>query len=135
MPAPKDKYKFALWLYPETLDKVKELYKRDGCRTKSQFIEKAIRYYVGHLTADDEVSYLPNALLSNLKSIVLESDNRQNRMLFKLAVEIAMMQNIVASMQEIDPISLDRLRGECVKEVKRLNGAFSYEDAVEWQRA
>lgn len=135
MPAPKDKYKFALWLYPETLDKVKDLYKRDGCRTKAQFIEKAIRYYVGHLTADDEVSYLPNALLSNLKSIVAESDNRQNKMLFKLAVEMAMMQNIVASMQEIDLISLARLRGECVKEVKRLNGAFSYEDAVEWQRA
>lgn len=134
MAAPKDKYKFALWLYPETLSRVKELYKQDGCRSRSEFIEKAIRFYIGHLTAEDDTSYLPNALLSNMKSIVAESDNRQNRMMFKLAVEMAMMMNLMAAEQEIDRISLERLRGECVKEVKRLNGSFSFEDAYEWQK-
>lgn len=55
-------------------------------------------------------------------------------MLFKLAVEIAIMQNLIAATQDIDPVSLERLRGECVKEVKRLNGNFSFEDAVYWQK-
>lgn len=134
MPIPKDKYKFALWLYPETLEKVRELYRRDDCRSKSEFIEKAIRFYIGHLTASDGSSYLPNMFLSNMKSIVAESDNRQNRMLFKLAVEIAILQNLVAADMEVDPVSLERLRGECVKEVKRLNGTFSFEDAYAWQK-
>lgn len=134
MAAPKDKYKFALWLYPETLARVKELYKQDGCRSKSEFIEKAVRFYIGHLTAEDDTSYLPNALLSNMKNIVAESDNRQNRMLFKLAVEMAMMMNLMAAEQDIDKVSLERLRGECVKEVKRLNGSFSFEDAYDWQK-
>ena len=44
-----------------------------------------------------------------------------------------MLMNIVAATQEIDKLTLERLRGECVKEVKRLNGAFSMEDAVNWQ--
>ena len=74
-----------------------------------------------------------NALLSNVKSIVAESDNRHNKMLFKLAVEMAVMMNVVAASNEIDEISLARLRGECIQEVKRLNGNFSFEDAVEWQ--
>ena len=130
---PKDKYKFALWLYPDTLEKVKELYKQDDCRSKSEFIEKAIRFYIGCLTAEDGASYLPNAFLSNMKSIVAESDTRQSKMLFKLAVELAMMMNVVAASNEIDEISLARLRGECVQEVKRLNGNFRFEDAVEWQ--
>ena len=134
MSIPKDKYKFALWLYPETLDKVKELYRQDDCKSKSEFIEKAIRFYIGHLTADDDTSYLPNALISNLKSIVAESDNRQNRMIFKLSVEMAMMMNVLAANSEIDEESLIRLRGECVKEVKRLNGSFSFDDAVDWQK-
>ena len=134
MAAPKDKYKFALWLYPDTLDRVKELYKQDGCKSKSEFIEKAIRFYIGHLTAEDDTSYLPNALLSNMKNIVAESDNRQNRMMFKLAVEMAMMMNLMAAEQDIDRVSLERLRGECVKEVKRLNGSFSFEDAYDWQK-
>ena len=42
MPIPKDKKKFALWLYPETLEKVTEIYTLDNCRSKSEFIEKEI---------------------------------------------------------------------------------------------
>lgn len=63
-----------------------------------------------------------------------ESVNGQDRMLFKLAVEIAILQNLIASAQDIDPLSLERLRGECVKEVKRFNGGFTFEDALAWQK-
>lgn len=129
-----NKKKFPLWIYPETLESVENLYREDDCRSKSEFIEKAVQFYCGYLTSEDKNGYLPSVVTSTLKSIVAESDNRQNRMLFKLAVEIAMMQNILASSQEIEPMSLERLRGECVKEVKRLNGSFSFEDAVDWQK-
>ncbi len=129
-----NKKKFPLWIQPETLDKVDSIYKDDNCRSKSEFIEKAIEFYCGYLTSENKNSYLPSVVTSTLKSIVAESDNKQNRMLFKLAVEIAIMQNLVASSQEIDPVSLDRLRGECVKEVKRLNGSFSFENALDWQK-
>lgn len=132
--APKGKKKFLLWAYPSTLELVKNNYRKDKCKSQSEFIDRAILYYVGHLTADDDTSYLPNALISNLKSIVAESDNRQNRMLFKLSVEMAMMMNVLAANSEIDEESLIRLRGECVKEVKRLNGSFSFDDAVDWQK-
>lgn len=129
-----NKKKFALWVYPETLETVSELYRGDNCESKSEFIEKAIRFYAGYLTAEDKSAFLPTVVTSTLKSIVAESDNRQSRLLFKLAVELAMLQNVVAASQEIDPESLERLRGECVREVKRLNGGFSLNDAVTWQR-
>ena len=133
MAAPKDKKKFLLWAHPETLDAVKYYYRRSHCKSQSEFIEKAIQFYLGHLTADDDNSYLPSAFLSNMKSIVYESDNRMSRLLFKVAVELAMMMNIVASMREIDKTDLARLRKSCVDEVKRTNGGFSFEDAVKWQ--
>ena len=134
MSAPKGKNKFLLWAFPDSLELVRNTYKKANCRTQSEFIEKAIQYYAGHINAEDDVSYLPNAFLSNMKGIVAENTTRQNRLLFKLSVEMAMMMNILASMQDIDPITLQRLRGECVREVKRLNGSFSFEDAVEWQK-
>ena len=111
----KDKKKFPLWVYPETLDKVGRIYREDNCRSKSEFIEKAIEFYYGYLTSQDKRDYLPSVVTSTLKSIVAESDNRQGRLLFKLAVEVAITQNIIAAAQEIDPLSLERLRGECVK--------------------
>ena len=128
------KRKFALWIKESSLDLVKKLYREDNCSSQSEFIEKAILFYAGYLSTEDNKSYLPNVVTSTLKGIVAESDNRQNRMMFKLAVEMAVMMNVVASMQDIDKISLERLRGECVKEVKRLNGSFSFEDALEWQK-
>ena len=133
MSVSKDKIKFAAYLYPETLDKIRELYRGNGCSSKSEFIEKAVRFYIGYLTAEDKSNYLPNMFLSNMRAIAYESDNRVSRMLFKLAVEQAMMMNIMAANYDIEPGTLSRLRGSCVEEVKRLGGSFSMKDAVEWQ--
>lgn len=49
MPLPKDKKKFALWLYPQTLEEISEAYAADNCRSKSEFIEKAVKFYLAHL--------------------------------------------------------------------------------------
>lgn len=127
------KRKFALWVRESTLDRVRELYQEDNCKSQSEFIEKAVLFYTGYLISERNKSYLSPIITSTLKSIVAESDNRISRMLFKLAVELAVTMNVVAASQEIDRISLERLRGECVKEVKRLNGSFSFNDAADWQ--
>ena len=134
MPIPKDKQKFPLWAKPETLQSVKEIYQSDNCRSQSEFIEKAILFYIGYLTADRPKSYLPNMFLSTMKSIVRESNNRMGRLLFKLAVEISMLLNVAASMWDIDKSELASLRGNCIEEVKRINGTISFDDAVDWQQ-
>ncbi len=110
------------------------LYREDNCDSRSEFIEKAVLFYAGYLTSKDQNGYLPSVVTSTLKSIVAESDNRMSRMLFKLAVEQAIMMNLLASQYEIDPVTLARLRGSCVEEVKKINGGLSMEDAVDWQR-
>ena len=113
--------------------KSRSCYRGDDCSSKSEFIEKAVRFYIGYLTAEDKSNYLPNMFLSNMRAIASESDNRMSRMLFKLTVELAMVMNLMAANYEIDPETLERLRGSCVREVKRLGGSFSMEDAVDWQ--
>ena len=81
-----NKKKFALWMYPDTLQKVGEIYRGDNCESKSEFIEKAVNFYIGYLTSEDNKSFLPSIVTSTLKSIVAESDNRTSRILFKIAV-------------------------------------------------
>lgn len=129
-----NKKKFALWMYPGTLEKVGEIYRQDNCESKSEFIEKAVNFYIGYLTSEDNKSFLPSIVTSTLKSIVAESDNRTSRILFKIAVELAILQNIVAATNEIDDVSLKRLRGEYVKEVTRLKGSLDFDDALDWQK-
>lgn len=134
MSQPKEKVKFALYLQPESMGQVEHWYRLIECRSKSEFIENAIKFYVGFLMVDDGGTYLPNAFLSNMKSIVTESTNQIGKMLFKQSVELAMLMNIIAATQDIDRDTLSRLQGECVKEVKRTNGSFSFKDALDWQK-
>ena len=135
MAVPKEKERLSIYLYPETLEKVKELYRRDDCRTESQFIEKALRFYITRLVSGENESYLPTAMLSTMKNIVAESENKISRTFFKVAVELAMVQNCFAySHKDITAESLARLRESVEHEVKCTNGMLKLEDAVEWQK-
>ena len=129
----KEKVKFPLWIRPDIMEQVRAVYAEDDCRSQSEYIEKAIKFYLAYKITEQKDSFLPSAFLSEIRGILSESDHRHASMLFKLSVEMAMLMNIVAATQEIDKLTLERLRGECVKEVKRLNGTFSMEDAVNWQ--
>ena len=128
-----DKVKISVWIEPSLLEEADRMVGKDDSRNRSEFITKAIRAYLSYIYAKDGTSMLPNHFLSSLKAMLSQTDTRFGRMLFKVAVELAMVQNILASIQEIDPVSLERLRGECVKEVKRTNGGFTMEDAMQWQ--
>ena len=76
MPVSKEKVKIIAHLYPDTVKMIDNMFRQADCRSRSQFIEQAVRYYAGYLMADDDTSYLPIAMLSTMKSIVAESENK-----------------------------------------------------------
>ena len=41
------KRKFALWIRPSLLEEVDSLYESDNCASRSEFMEKALRFYMG----------------------------------------------------------------------------------------
>ena len=127
------KRKFALWIRESTLDEVRKWQEADNCSSMSEFIEKAILFYAGYISCQGGKDYIPNIVTSTLKSIITESDNRTCRMLFKIAVELSLALNVIAASHNIQPESVERLRGECVREVKRINGSIRMEDAARWQ--
>ena len=103
-------------------------------KKKDELRQKDISREIFTSQFDEKFVYLPNIFLSNMKSLVAESDNRTSRMMFKIAVELAMLQNIIANLNDIDKQSLTRLRGGCVDEVKRLGGNITFENALDWQK-
>lgn len=70
-----NKIKFPLWIHPQIMKSVKQMYKDDDCRSQSEFIEKAVNAYIGLLHAKDSRGMLPNYMLSTMKAI---ADNRVN---------------------------------------------------------
>ena len=129
-----DKKKFSLWLQQETFDMVEKMYHKDNCTSRSEFIEKAIKFYCGFLRNNDNSQYLSTVLMSTMQAMFKESDNRISKLIFKLAVELAITMNVVAANQGVDKEVLKSLRGECIKEVKKTNGIFTFDEADNWQR-
>lgn len=132
-PAP-EKRKFALWISKDTIEKAKKHYKDDNCSSASEFIEKAILFYLGYLSSQENQDYLAQVIPATVKGIVDESANRMGRLLFKIAVEMAVVENILAAVCDVDELEVTRLRGQCVKEIKSTNGLLSFEEALRWQR-
>ena len=128
------KRRFQLWIKPSTLDLTEQFFHQDNCSSKSEFIEKAIRFYIGYVTSNHAQDYFPQVIPATVKGIVDESANRMGRLLFKMAVELAVTENILAAVCEVDQHELKRLRGQCIQEVRRTNGMLSFEDALSWQR-
>ena len=126
----KEKTRFALWIDEETLKQVQEHYSSDGCRTQSEFIARAIRFYCGYLTAKKAGDYLPGTIASTLEGVLLMFGDRLGRLLFRLVVEVGMMGRIIAADTAMDNETIERLRAKCVQDTKKTNGQISFRDAL-----
>ena len=61
------KEKFALWITPEAKKEVEAHYKQDNCKSQSEYIEKAVRFYSGYLDTESADAYLPRVLADVLE--------------------------------------------------------------------
>ena len=130
---PRNKIKFALRIAPETQQLVRDLCPRDNCQTQNEFIERAIRFYAGYVSGKEAAEYLPPALVSAMRGTIQDSEDRICRLLFKLAVEMDMMMNVLAAGLEIPEEQIERLRPQCVRNVKRTSGSVTLRDAAREQ--
>jgi len=127
------KKKSAVWMHPSTRELIEKRFLADDCKSRSEFIEKAVRFYCGYIEHDKNKSYLPQVMVSTFKAMLDSYEDRQAALLFKLAVELSMMLHVTAATNDIDEEMLDRLRGRCVQEVKALRGLVSLDKAVRFQ--
>ena len=101
----------------------------DDCRSRNEFIEKAIRYYAGYLSAEKNKVVLGEQIQKVVESSVKSSEGRLSNQSFRVAVELAKLQRIIAFYQ-IDAETLTELHNLCQREVKSMNGTLSLEDMI-----
>ena len=129
-----EKKKVSLYLTDETYTEVKQSYRKGHCSSYNEFLERAIVYYLGYVNSEYMTDYLSPTIMSSVKAASDENTKRITRILFKLAVEIAVMNNLFAASLDIDEEKISSLRRECENEVRKLNGDFNMNDAIRWQK-
>ena len=121
-----NKIKFPLWLYPETMEEVNCRFTEDNCSSRSEFIEKAIKFYIGYLKSEGNVNYLSPRITSSVEAVIHGSEQRINRNLFKIAVELGKISHTLAAANDVDEDTLRELHAMVVDEVRHINGAISF---------
>lgn len=114
----------------EVVDKLEKHYKDDGSRSKSEFVERAINFYCGYVTAENYREFFPKVVLSTIQGTLDSFENRMATLLFKMAVELSVLNRVTAATVDVEELNLTRLRGRCVDDVKRINGCISFDQAV-----
>ena len=83
-------------------------------------------------TLRDTIGVVPQRAVL-FKGTIRDSEGRLARLLFKLAVEVDMMMNILAAGMEVSESTLKGLRERCVQEVRQTGGNITFLDAVRYQ--
>ena len=128
-----EKIKFLMRIDPDTDRKIKSAMPLANCRSQNEFVEKALRFYCGYISSQDASAVLPPMLVSALRTTVQSTEDHICRLLFKLAVEMDMMMNVLSAGMEIPSEQLERLRPQCVRNVKKTGGSITLDRAVERQ--
>ena len=134
----KNENRLNLRMADETAAKIERWYREDNCRSKNEFIEKAVNRYVDMLSADENTT-LPRAVQSAIDARLKLFEDRISSLLYKQAVEMDMMTSLVLQSLNVSEDVLRQERAKSIAAVKKTNGQLRMEQKLrdmendEWQ--
>ena len=129
------KIKKGFWL-SEDLDEKIDIYLRlDNCSSRSEFVEQALRFYIGYLNTKNAGAFLPETLSAMMTGTLDYYAGRIGSLLFKQGVDLNVLGQIIAYDTDIDEGEYQRLRGKAIRDMKHTNGRISFKDALDFQKS
>lgn len=132
----KDRLNFRM--KPETAEKLEHWYKADHCRSRNEFVEKAVNFYADTLAVENSAT-LPLAIQTAIDGRLKLLEDRMAAILYKQAVEIDMALSILLQSVNVDESVLRQERAKSIATIKRTHGRLRMEQKLreqeneEWQ--
>ena len=126
--------RIGVYISEELLDQCDAAVEKSGADSRSEFICDAIMHYIAVINMAGNSRVLTPALESVIGSKIALTEGRLSRLLFKLGVEVAMMNNILATTHNIDADTMNALRRYCTDAVASIGGKYKFEDALKFQQ-
>ncbi|WP_409968514.1 hypothetical protein RFF05_00560 [Bengtsoniella intestinalis] len=128
------KQRTAAWLYPTTIATMDSKLQSANCKSRSEYMENALKFYTGFLESQDATPFLAQAILDAISGALHLSEHRVANNLFRLSVETNMMMHLLSTTLDITPDELHSLRGRCIREVKQTRGNITVDHAIAFQQ-
>lgn len=128
---PKKSYNF--YLSPEADCMIDSSLVASDSRSRSDFVEKAVRYYAASLGAEMHKELLSQELIRVLQDNIKNVENHISATMFKMAGEQAVLSLLFADMlvENLDRKELQRYRNEAYDMVRKRHGMIMFDDALE----
>ena len=123
----KDRLNFRM--KPETAEKLEHWYKANHCRSKNEFVEKAVNFYADSLAAENSAT-LPLAIQAAIDGRLKLLEDRMAAILYKQAVEMDMAMSILLQSLNVSEEVLRQERAKSIAAVKRTNGQLRLEQKL-----
>ena len=131
----KGKQKVTIFLTLSMKKKIEENYRADNCKSQSEFVEKAVDFYLGYLNTKNASAFLPEVLSTILIGIMDDFAQRMGRQLYKVAVEQNLCNHILTADTDMDQRTYQLMRGRSVREVDSTNGRITFKEVLDFQRS
>ena len=91
-----EKVRKAFYIEEELLGQVDALLPQADVRSRNEFVNQALRFYIGYLTSEKIENYMLTTISSVMHATVKDSENRMARAMYKLAVETSKLSHVIA---------------------------------------
>jgi len=133
------KEKVPIWMYPDMVRQIDAVYPLHEISSRSEFVCKAVEFYLGFLQTKSSQEYINKTTLAFLENQLGKLEARVCRQLFRMCVEQSMAAHLFASQLRFKGDGMESLRKKCVKDVKntigniRFDGIYAYQHPNEYR--
>lgn len=117
-----EKYTLTIRMDDEIKQEIQERMDDAHVRSRNAFVLKAIEFYLGYLRQGKNLNYISPILASSIKSEIKNTEHNLSEMVYKMAVQLSMLTQIVADEKDFYPEYLDELQKWCAERVASTNG-------------
>ncbi len=130
-----EKVKYGFRIRPEVNDLIEtHKYKHDFDR--SAFVSEAIKRYCAEIDGEKSADVLIDKITTNIRAITRNDINRLCKIMFKGAVELSMLNHMLAAgYVGLDDEAVRNIRARVTNTVRKTQGYVSFEEALDFERS
>lgn len=129
-----EKGRYSLWLSNENIKKADMVYPIDHCKNRSEFIDRAIRFYCGYVESNIAEDYIADVFVQTLFPKLDNMKKDLVKSVYNMALQLSMLVHFEAASCDYSDKDLKQLRNKCIVDIKKAQGVIDFEKAIHYQR-
>ncbi len=127
--------KTAIRFEPELKAEIQNMMGEANATSMADFVRQATEFYIAYLRQKKSIDFLAPLLAQTIKNEIESVEKNLSSMIYKLAVEQAISNNILACYNGVSDETVKELREMCSRDVAENNGIITFEEAMKFQNS